>query len=276
MACKCVAHYTLRAHANHQSRSLGPWEAYCAPEGCRPRASARFAPWELAHLLALTCTLYCKPQRCARSPTQAAGGWHRRLGGRMEVLAAAVDQQENEERQQGSGGSPAPGGGTAAAAAARTRAAVQAEVQQEHAARIATEADGSLVAWTENVHEQVAAADATFLAARDAHQKVGGLGCRYWACCFAAAHASSAVAQCCCDMSLKCCICILSHRRRTLRALPHARRTDPTSAARARAQSGTPEWRMHSRWELWLLPRILTAGMHCVRQTASQTDDAVG
>ena len=96
--------------------------------------------------------------------------------GAWEVLAAAVDQQENEERQQGSGGSPAPGGGNAAAAAAaaKTRAAVQAEVQHEHAARIATEADGSLVAWTEDVHEQVAAADACHLPSRPRRTPIGG------------------------------------------------------------------------------------------------------
>ena len=94
----------------------------------------------------------------------------------MEVLAAAVDQQTSAELQQGSGGSPSPGGGTAGAAAAKTRAAVQAEVQQEHAARIASEEDSSLVAWTEEVHEQVTAADAAFLTARDAHQKVGWEG----------------------------------------------------------------------------------------------------
>ena len=94
----------------------------------------------------------------------------------MEVLAAAVDEQVKVDQQQDSGGSPAPGGGPAAAAPAKTRTAIAAEVQQQHAARIASEPDGSLVAWTEEAHEQVAAADAAFVAARDAHQAVRETG----------------------------------------------------------------------------------------------------
>lgn len=191
------------------------------------------------------------------------------------MLAAAVDQQENEERQQGSGGSPAPGGGTAAAAAAKTRAAVQAEVQQEHAARIATEADGSLVAWTEDVHEQVAAADATFLAARDAHQKVCGLGWRAYCLLSLSTHRllpPSAAVTCPSNAASASCH---NPRRRTLRALLHARRTEPTNAARARAQSGMPEWRMRSRWEPWVLPCLLTAELRCGGQNAAETGVAL-
>lgn len=189
----------------------------------------------------------------------------------MEVLAAAVDQQTNVERQQGSGGSPAPGGGTAAAAAAKTRASVQAEVHQEHAARIATEADGSLVIWTEEVHEQVTAADAAFLTARDAHQKVGGwcraedrLGLPPLHSCYTAillptaaaagyyercrAHTAASTGQ---NLAMP-----HPHRlpptmpspRRTLHALRRAKPTEQTSAARSRALSGTPGWRKRSRW----------------------------
>lgn len=189
----------------------------------------------------------------------------------MEVLAAAVDQQANVERQQGSGGSPAPGGGTAATAAAKTRAAVQAEVHQEHAARIATETDGSLVTWTEEVHEQVTAADAAFLAARDAHQKVGGWVADCWGCrpcchrrrtphscdqpqlCGAAGRYSvypmqppqSNARQC---PTRTACLPPCHPPRRTLRALRRERPTEQTSAARARALSGTPVWRKRSRW----------------------------
>ncbi len=182
----------------------------------------------------------------------------------MEVLAAAVDQQTSAELQQGSGGSPSPGGGTAGAAAAKTRAAVQAEVQQEHAARVASEEDGSLVAWTEEVHEQVTAADAAFLTARDAHQKVGAplaLACRellslLLVCAPVSCYRrNSAFQSAMLPLPPPCAFSAASPLppdmpflpRRTLRALRRGKPTGQISAARATGQSGMPVWQKRSR-----------------------------
>lgn len=116
----------------------------------------------------------------------------------MEVLAAAAQQEHLREgaspgRSQGSTehqsgrsrrkqtrsearqGSRSPGQGASAPASggggggARTKTAVAAEVAEAHAERIAAEPEAALAAWTAEVHSQVSAADAAFVAARTAH-----------------------------------------------------------------------------------------------------------
>ncbi|KAL4450750.1 hypothetical protein ABPG77_001106 [Micractinium sp. CCAP 211/92] len=116
----------------------------------------------------------------------------------MEVLAAAAQQEhlregaspvrsqgssEHQEgrtrrksgrteakRSRGSDAAAANGrGGEGGAGGARTKAAVAAEVADAHAERIAGEPETALVAWTADVHGQISAADAAFVAARTAH-----------------------------------------------------------------------------------------------------------
>ena len=118
----------------------------------------------MEHLDVLAAAAASSPAGSEGSSEQPATGW----GGRQR-------RRTQHARGGSRGGSPEGTAGTTTGVGvggSLTKTAVMARVAEEHGARLAGEPDSALAEWAADVHDQLAAADAAFLAARGVHQAV--------------------------------------------------------------------------------------------------------